>query len=62
MSNWTDALGKFLAMDNQIKRHIVLVDQCYMSKCTGDIDHLLIHCSIARGLCSFVLQILGFSG
>ena len=47
---WTTALGKILTLDNLRKRSVV-VEWCCMCKKNGkSIDHLLIHCKIAREL------------
>ena len=47
---WTTALEKILTLDNLRKRNVV-VEWCCMCKNNGkSIDHLLIHCKIAREL------------
>ncbi len=57
---WTASLGKILMIDNLWKRRLVLLDWCYMCKANGEsIDHLFLHCSIARDLWSMVLSVFG---
>jgi hypothetical protein len=44
---WLAVLGKILIMHNLRKRHVLVIDWCYMCKMSGDIvDHLLHHCEI----------------
>ena len=46
--SWTTALGKILTMDNLQKRHIVVIEWCFLCKMCGEsVDHLLLHCPIA---------------
>ena len=46
---WTTALGKILMIDNLQKQWLVVIDWCCMCKRDGEtIDHLLLHCPIAR--------------
>ncbi|XP_059627693.1 uncharacterized protein LOC132270534 [Cornus florida] len=46
--SWTTALGSILTTDN-LRRSQVVVNGCYMCKKTGEsVNHLLIHCLVAR--------------
>jgi hypothetical protein len=57
---WTASLGKVLTIDNLRKRQLVLLDWCCMCKEAGEsIDHLFLHCNIARDLWNFVFTLLG---
>jgi hypothetical protein len=48
---WSAALGKILTMDNLRKQNLIVVDWCCMCKKSGKtIDHLLLHCEVARAL------------
>jgi hypothetical protein len=55
-SVWTAALGKILTHDNLQRRGIVVVEWCVMCKKHGEsVDHLLLHCDVARVVWSFFL-------
>uniref|UniRef100_A0A2N9F4D5 Reverse transcriptase zinc-binding domain-containing protein n=1 Tax=Fagus sylvatica TaxID=28930 RepID=A0A2N9F4D5_FAGSY len=46
---WAAALGRILTIDNLRKRHVIVIDWCYMCKgCGESIAHLLLHCLAAR--------------
>jgi hypothetical protein len=48
---WSVVLGKMLTLDNLRKRHVIVIDRCYMCKMNGEtVDHLLLHCEVARVL------------
>ena len=58
--SWSASLGKILTTDNLLKRSIIVLDQCYMSKrCRESVDHLLLHCPIASELWSLVFCLFG---
>jgi hypothetical protein len=48
---WVAALGKILTLDNLIKKCVIVIDRCCMSKMNGEfMDHLLLHYEVARAL------------
>jgi hypothetical protein len=48
---WTAALGKILTLDNIRKRGIVVINGCCMCESEGgSVNHLLLHCGVARTL------------
>ena len=58
--SWTVALGKILTTNNLWKRHIAVVEWCFMCKrCRKSVDHLLLHCPIAYDLWSMVFYLFG---
>ena len=58
--SWIAALGKILTMDNLWKRHIAVLEWCFMCKrCGESVDHLLLHCPIAYELWSMVFCLFG---
>jgi hypothetical protein len=57
---WTAALGKILTYDNLQKRNVVVVEGCCMCKKNEEsIEHLLLHCEVARDLWSCILTLFG---
>lgn len=60
--SWSASLGGILTIDNLQKRHILLLDWCYMCKrCMESVDHLLLHCPIAYELWSMVFGLFGIN-
>ena len=56
---WVGSLGKILT-DNLRKRNIVLVRWCCVSKRGGEtMDHLMLHCSVARETWDMVFALFG---
>jgi hypothetical protein len=48
---WLAALGKILTLDNLRKRRVIVIDRCCLCKINGEyVDHLLLHCEVARVL------------
>jgi hypothetical protein len=48
---WKTILEKIITMDNLKKRHIIEVEWCCMCQKSGEnIDHILVHCEVGRGL------------
>ena len=59
---WTAALGRILTTDNLRRRRVIVLDYCWLCKRNGEsIPHLLLHCSYARELWNFFLNIFGIS-
>jgi hypothetical protein len=57
---WTASWGRILTCDNLRRRGIVLVWWCWMCRCSGEtVDHLLLHCPVAREIRSYVFQLFG---
>ena len=58
--SWTAALGKILTIDNLRKRHLVVLEWCFMCKRCGEfVDHLLLHCHIAFEMWSMIFCLFG---
>jgi len=48
---WSTALGKILTHGNLRKKNVIVIEWCCLCKKSGEsIDHLLLHCEIARDL------------
>jgi hypothetical protein len=59
---WITILGKILPLDNLRKRHVIVINKCYMCKKTGEpVDHLLLHCDVAFVLWSSLFSRFGMS-
>jgi hypothetical protein len=57
---WTTALGKILTHDNLRRRGIAVVEWCVMCKKHGEsVDHLLLHCDVARVVWSSFYNLFG---
>ena len=57
---WTAALGKILMIYNLWKRWVMVIDQCCMCKKDGEmINHLFIHCPVARELWNLIISLFG---
>jgi hypothetical protein len=57
---WSTALGKILTHDILRKRIFVVIDWCCMCKKNGEsMDHLLLHCEVARDLWSYIFSLFG---
>ena len=58
--SWSASLGKILTTDNLCKRHILVLDWCYMCKSCGElVDHPLLHYPIACKLWSLAFCLFG---
>jgi hypothetical protein len=54
------SFGKILTLDNLRKRGLIVVDWCCMCKRSGEsINHLLLHCEVARTLWSVLFTLFG---
>jgi hypothetical protein len=57
---WSAALGKILTHDNLRKRNVVVIEWCCMCKKNREsMDHLLLHCEVARDLWSCIFILFG---
>jgi hypothetical protein len=59
---WSVAQGKIITIDNLRKRHVIVVDWCFMyKKCGESVDHIFLHCEIASATWSAILSHVGLS-
>jgi hypothetical protein len=59
---WMAAWGKILTNDNLRKRRVVLVDWCCLCNKDGEsLDHLFLHCSMAKQLWDSILTLFGLN-
>jgi hypothetical protein len=57
---WTVALGKILTHDNLRRRGIAVIEWCVLCKKHGEsVDHLLLHCDVARVVWSSFYSLFG---
>ena len=55
---WTASWGKVLTLDNLRRRGFCLAGRCFMCKCDDEtVEHLFVHCEVARALW---LGVLGY--
>jgi hypothetical protein len=55
---WMATLGKILTLNNLTNMNIIVVDWCCMCNKRGEsIDHLILHCEVARELWSSLFSI-----
>ena len=55
-------LGKLPTIDNLRKRNMVLVNRCCLCKVSAEsVDHLLLHCPLAKELWDSILSLFGVS-
>jgi mannosylglycoprotein endo-beta-mannosidase len=58
---WEATQGKILTIDNLRRRGVYVTEWCYLCKSAGEtVDHILLHCSMARGVWGNVLSILNY--
>ena len=60
---WTSTWEKILTNDNLRKIGIILVDYCWLCRCSGKtgktVDHLILHCGFAYVMWSYVFGLFG---
>jgi mannosylglycoprotein endo-beta-mannosidase len=58
---WEAMHGRILTIDNLRRRGVYMADWCFLCRGDGEsVHHVLLHCSMARGLWSHVLSITNF--
>ena len=58
--SWLASLGKVPTANNLRRRNIILVSWCCMCKVDGEsVDHLFLHCALARELWTTVFSLFG---
>ncbi len=54
------AMDRILTVSNLRRRHVMVIDWCYMCKASGEsTDHLLLHCPIATELWNLIFSLFG---
>ena len=57
---WIATMDRILTMQNLRRRHVMVIDWCYMCKGSGEsTDHLLLHCPIATDLWNCMFSLVG---
>ena len=57
---WIATMDRILTMQNLRRRHVMVIDWCYMCKASGEsTDHLLLHCPIATDLWNCMFSLVG---
>jgi hypothetical protein len=57
---WTAAMDRILTVQNLRRRHVMVIDWCYMCKASGEsTDHLLLHCPIVYDLWCCIFSLFG---
>ena len=59
---WSASLEKILTLDNLRRRQVIMVNRCCPCKLDGEsVDHLLLHCEVARSLWNTIMSHFGLS-
>jgi len=59
---WTAAQGKIFTLDNLRKKRVIVIDRCCMWKMNGEsMDHLILHCKVARALWNAIFSHVSLS-
>jgi hypothetical protein len=59
---WSAALGKIFIVDNLKKRHIIIVNTCFLCKRDEEsVNHILPHCDVASALWNNIFTRFGMS-